>query len=87
MHPRIKSFEIIENYKFDIHFQDNKKGVFDLTQFLDKGDFRKLRNPELFNKVKLVDGVLTWFNELDISPDTVYLLSSTTYSERVEKWE
>ena len=76
MLPRIKEFEICENYTFNLLFNDNQKGLFDLSQFLDKGDFKTLKNPEQFRKVKLVDGVLTWFDNLDISPDTVYLLSN-----------
>ncbi|MFN6247009.1 DUF2442 domain-containing protein [Microcystis sp.] len=35
--------------------------------------FQELKNKQYFNQVKILDGTVTWPNEQDICPDTLYL--------------
>jgi hypothetical protein len=82
MLPRIIKFYFTEKYNINLLFSNNQTGTIDLSPFLEKGDFRILKEEKLFKKAVLVDGVLTWFGNLDISPDTLYLLSKKDESSQ-----
>ncbi|WP_287693319.1 MULTISPECIES: DUF2442 domain-containing protein [unclassified Microcystis] len=43
------------------------------SPLLDFGIFQELKNKQYFNQVKILDGTVTWPNEQDICPDTLYL--------------
>lgn len=75
MNPRVKSVKAIKDYKLDIIFDNNERGVFDCSNFLDKGIFQELQDVNYFNKVKCEYGTVVWQNEQDICPDTLYLKS------------
>ncbi|MBM2815899.1 MAG: hypothetical protein HW421_2661 [Ignavibacteria bacterium] len=74
MFPRIKEFKLNDDYTINIVFTNDELGIFDLKPFLDKGSFKSLNDLMTFKSAKLNDGVLTWNQRLDISPDTVYML-------------
>ncbi len=80
MSPRIKEAKPDKNHTFDIIFTDGSKGKFDLKPFLDKGRFKELTDYNNFINFYLDDGVITWYNGLDISPDTVYLLKDSYFN-------
>lgn len=42
---------------------------------LDKGKLRELNEIRNFKRFHLEDGVITWYNNLDVAPEKVYLLS------------
>jgi hypothetical protein len=74
MNPRLKSAKANDDFSFFVTFTNGEKGVFDLKPFLDKGRFKELKDINNFRRFRLEEGVITWYNELDIGPDTVYLL-------------
>jgi hypothetical protein len=73
MNPRIKTAKANDDYSFTLIFQNGDEGKFDLKPYLDIGKFKELKDLNNFKRFKLDDGVITWFNGLDISPDTVFL--------------
>ena len=75
MNPRIDKIIANDNHTFHITFLNGEKGIFDLKPFLNKGKFKELQDINNFKRFKLKDGVINWYNELDISPDTVYFVS------------
>lgn len=75
MNPRIKEAVANNDHTISIVFTNDEIGLLDLKPFLDKGKFRELQEITNFKRFYLSDGVINWFNDLDISPDTVYLLS------------
>jgi hypothetical protein len=75
MEPRIKDVKLNTDFTFNCLFVNGEHGKFDIKPFLDNGRFKELRNFEKLKDFKLIDGVLNWFDEIDISPDTVYILS------------
>ena len=76
MNPRLKSAKANDDHSFYVIFTNGEKGIFDLKPFLDKGKFKELKDINNFRRFRLEEGVITWYNELDIGPDTVYLLKS-----------
>jgi hypothetical protein len=73
-------FDILEahyiaEYKIYLKFANGKFGVADLEKFTQKsGVFAKLRELDYFKNFHLDPelNVLTWENEVDIAPETLY---------------
>lgn len=64
----------IHEYKILLTFNDHKRKVVDFQKLLDDFDgpiFQPLKDVEYFKKFK-VDFTLTWPNEADVCPDTLY---------------
>ena len=75
MYHDVTDLRILDGYKLQLTFDDGKSGVLDCKPFIDKGGvFSKLRDPEFFKSVQINRelGVLTWDDEIDIAPETVY---------------
>ena len=79
MYHDVTDIQILDNYKLRLTFDDGKSGVLDCKPFIEKGGvFSKLRDPEFFKRVHIHNelGVLTWDNEIDIAPETVYSIAT-----------
>ena len=62
-------------YRIEIEFDDGKKGVVGFSQYLARGGvFERFRNPAFFRNFQVNDemGTLTWANEIDVAPETLY---------------
>jgi len=75
MHYDIVSAEYLGDYKLKLSFANGKTGIVDFAGYIEKGGiFRKLTDLELFKKFEINHelGVITWDNEIDIAPETLY---------------
>lgn len=70
---------ISANYKggyiIEVTFEDGASGVVDFSKYLSKGGvFEKFKDIEFFQDFKINEelGVLTWGDEVDIAPETLY---------------
>jgi len=62
-------------YKIEVTFEDGATGVVDFSKYLSKGGvFEKFKDIEFFKDFKINEelGVLTWGDEVDIAPETLY---------------
>jgi hypothetical protein len=62
-------------YKIEVTFEDGVTGVVDFSKYLSKGGvFEKFKDIEFFKNFKINEelGVLTWGDEVDIAPETLY---------------
>ena len=75
MNPRVKDVQILEDYKLLLTFTNNEKKVFDVNPYLSFSVFVDLKNKEVFNSVKAMDGTIQWMNDVDFCPDTLYIES------------
>ena len=75
MNPRVKKVNIQENYHLLLLFENGEKKIFDTTPYLEKGIFKELKQKDVFNSVRVIDGTIQWQNEADFCPDTLYLES------------
>jgi len=78
MNPRIKSVKPKSNNLLLLEFANGEWRIFDVSPYLDKGIFKELNSPEVFNSVRVKDGTIQWQNEADLCPDTLYLESKIT---------
>jgi hypothetical protein len=62
-------------YRIELVFDDGKRGVVDFTKYVEKGGvFARLRDLEFFRGFSVNGelGTLTWGEEIDIAPETLY---------------
>jgi hypothetical protein len=68
-------------YKIEVTFDDGKRGVVDFSKYLHKGGiFDRFKDIDYFRNFRINEelGVLTWENEIDIAPETLYAEASRT---------
>lgn len=69
---------VIGTLAFEVRFSDGLSGnVRFLPSYL-YGVFEKLRNPDFFNQLKVTDGFISWADEIDLAPDSMYRAISQT---------
>jgi len=73
MNPRPKEVKALSNYELEIEFSNGEIKIFSLMPYLNFGVFQELKDLNYFNRVKIENGTVTWPNEQDICPDTLYL--------------
>jgi hypothetical protein len=62
-------------YKIEVTFEDGASGIVDFSKYLlEGGVFEKFKDMEYFINFKINEelGVLTWGDEIDIAPETLY---------------
>ncbi len=62
-------------YRIEIEFDDGKRGVVDFSKHVERGGvFDRFKDLDFFKnfEVNAELGVLTWGNEIDIAPETLY---------------
>jgi hypothetical protein len=68
-------------YKIEVAFDDGKRGVVDFSKYLGRGGvFERFKDIEFFKNFKINEelGVLTWQDEIDIAPETLYAEATET---------
>ena len=80
MNPRVKAVWVTDDYKLELLFTNDERGIYDCSHVLDFGVFRELQDKEYFKRAKVLHGTVVWPHEQDICPDTLYLAS-----EKVKK--
>lgn len=69
---------VIGTLAFEVRFSDGLSGnVRFLPSYL-YGVFEKLKNPDFFNQLKVTDGFVSWADEIDLAPDSMYRAISQT---------
>ncbi len=64
-----------DDYTMELIFENGEKRIFDMTPFLNKKPFVKLRNSPLFFKATVQYGTVVWPGNIDIAPETLWSLS------------
>lgn len=75
MYIDIISARYINEYRIELIFENGRSGVVDFTKFISKGGvFSRLSDLTFFRRFKVNEelGVITWEEEIDVSPETLY---------------
>ncbi|MDT8390326.1 MAG: DUF2442 domain-containing protein [Lentisphaeria bacterium] len=72
MNPRVKSVTAMTGYRLRLIFDNGETGIYDCSPLLEFGVFKELKTPSYFQKAKIENGTVSWPNEQDICPDTLY---------------
>jgi len=77
MYYDITYAKYVKDFKISVEFADGSKGTADLKNIISKGGiFSELQNLDKFKEFFIHEElkVLTWANEIDIAPETLYAL-------------
>ena len=88
---RVRSFEIVSAYKIRVCFDDNTDQTIDFWPILAGELYGPLRDPELFNQVRIDPEIqtLVWPNGADFDPATLHdwPMYEQTFRELAQRWE
>jgi len=62
-------------YRIEVTFEDGASGIIDFSKYLNEGGvFEKFNDMDFFKNFRINEelGVLTWGDEVDIAPETLY---------------
>ena len=69
------------DYRIELEFDDGKSGIVDLSGYVDRGGvFARFEDVEFFKQFRVNEelGTLTWQDEIDIAPETLYAEATGT---------
>jgi len=73
MYLGVKAVKPQADYKLLLTFENNEQGLFDMKPYLDFGPmFSALREPSMFNSVRVYFDTVAWANEADLDPEMLY---------------
>ncbi len=72
MYLAVKDVETRPDYQLLLTFENGVKKIFDMMPYLETGIFRELKDPDLFNSVKVSFDTIAWDNEADLDPEFLY---------------
>jgi hypothetical protein len=75
MYYDVISARYLDGYRLELTFANGRSGVVDCKKYLQKGGvFARLEDLDYFKKVTVNRelGIITWNNEVDIAPETLY---------------
>ncbi|MEO5333261.1 MAG: DUF2442 domain-containing protein [Magnetococcus sp. YQC-5] len=64
--------KILDYLQFRVTFADGLTGSVRMLPSHLRGVFEKLKEPSVFNQLRVTDGFVSWPGELDLSPDAMY---------------
>lgn len=71
MNSDVTTVKPLSDHRIYVELADGRRGLFDLTPYLEHGVFRELKDPAYFNCVGIQWGAVTWPHEQDIAPETL----------------
>ena len=75
LNPRPVAVSCLDGHELKITFSNGEVGLYSVKHILDFGVFKELADESYFKMAKIENGTVTWPNEQDICPDTLYLHS------------
>ena len=73
--PLIEKVEILEDYNLLIFFKNGEKKIYDMKKNFKYPVFEKLKDINLFKKIKVNGETIEWETGEDINPDDLYFNS------------
>ena len=71
---KITNVTVLQEYKVKLEYSDGTQGIIDLSYLVGKGVFSLWNDYETFRNVKIgSSGELTWSDQVDLCPDSLYL--------------
>ena len=68
----VTSVEPLADHRLKVAFSTGEVKLFDVTPYLDRGIFSRLRDPVLFSQAYVAYDTVCWPGNLDIAPETLF---------------
>ena len=75
MNPFARRVCPVGDSTLEIEFETGERRVFDMTPYLRRGVFARLRDRSIFMSARVVAGSVEWPGGIDLSYDTLYVES------------
>jgi hypothetical protein len=72
MYPSVKNVIPTEDYVLSIDFDNGEHGTLDMKPFLDFGVFRRLKDRDAFERVRVAFDTIEWDSGIDLDPEFIY---------------
>lgn len=73
MTPDVTYVQALPNYTLVAQFANGEWRYFDMRAYLHYPAFAALQDPSLFKRAYVAYGTVKWTDEIDLSPDTLFL--------------
>ena len=73
MTPDVTDAVALENFELLVTFADGARRRFSMLPYLQFPAFQALKEPGKFALAHVSNGTVAWSDEIDISPDTLYI--------------
>ncbi len=77
MTPDVVAVQALPGYTLLAQFASGEWRRFDMRALLEYPAFAPLQDPALFQRAHVQHGTVAWTDEIDLSPDTLYLRGHT----------
>lgn len=73
MTPDVVNVAATPDFSLLAEFETGERRHFDMKPYLDYPAFAALKDPGMFMRARVEHGTVVWNDEIDLSPDTLYL--------------
>ena len=74
----VVTVKVLSGYRLALEFENGDHRVFDMSPYMDKKPFNRLKDSSAFNGAHVDYGTVVWSGNIDIAPETLYDLSVPT---------
>jgi hypothetical protein len=72
MYPSVKDVKPHDDYVLFITFDNGECGVLDMKEYLNFGVFQRLKDHNVFKRVRVAFDTIEWDSGIDLDPEFVY---------------
>lgn len=72
MHPSVTNVTPSDDYTLQIDFDDGERGTLDMKPYLEFGVFQRLKDRNVFKRVRVSFDTIEWDAGVDLDPEFVY---------------
>lgn len=72
MHWDVVAAQVTDHLEFKVTFADGLSGKVRMMPSHLYGVFERLKDPAFFKQLRIVNGFVSWPEEIDIAPDAMY---------------
>ena len=81
-YPGVVAVAPLADYRLLLTFDNGERRQFDVRPYLDRGVFAALRDPAVFNSVRVSFDTIQWANGADICPEVLFAESQPIESDQ-----
>ena len=63
---------VCSDYRLRLVFENGEERIFDMSPYMDKKPFDRLKDPPVFGCARIDYGTVVWPGNIDIAPETLY---------------